>query len=329
MVEVAERSVLPKYGGMEYETIAANGSLCGVSDLKAIAEASQWINRYVLDSISTGVTIAFAMECFENGILTKNDADGIDLTWGNADALIQMIHKIARREGIGDLLADGVKVAAARLGHGAESYALHVKGQELAMHDPRGKVGLGIAYAVSPTGADHMQAPHDPYYETWSMADHEFTCLGLLEPVDRMDIGPKKVRAFYYMQTVFWLFNSIGMCDLVGVPIGMLKLEKLQDFINAVTGWNMSIFEMMKVGERANTMARIFNIRVGFTAAEDNLPDRMFEPIRNGRSAGKTLKRDEMAKALELYYAMCGWDRQGVPTPAKLAELDLSWTLDE
>jgi len=174
-----------------------------------------------------------------------------------------------------------------------------------------------------------MQARHDAFYETWATPNHEFTCLGLLEPVNRLDIGPYKVKAFYYMQTVFWLFNSIGMCDLVGVPIGMLRLEKLQDFINAVTGWNMSIFEMMKVGERANTMARIFNTREGFTTADDILPSRLYEPIRNGASTGKALNRGDMAKALELYYAMCGWDRQGVPTPAKLAELDLSWTLDE
>lgn len=323
-VEVPERGVTPRYGGMEYETIAANGSLCGVGDLEAIAEASQWVNRYVMDSISTGVTIAFAMECYEHGILTRDEADGIELTWGSADAVIQMIHKIARREGIGDLLADGVKRAAARLGRGAERFALHVKGQEVPMHEPRGKRGLAIAYAVSPTGADHMEAPHDPFYESFGNFYHEFSHLGLLEPLDRMDLGPQKVRAFFYTQTVWSLYNCVGMCDFVGIPIGSLALDRLRDYVNAATGWDMSLFELMKVGERANTMARIFNLREGFTAADDVLPTRLFEPLQNGALKGEAIDRDQFNRALRLYYQMAGWDEHGVPTPAKLAELGLT-----
>jgi aldehyde:ferredoxin oxidoreductase len=326
-VEVPERRVTPRYGGMEYETIAANGSLCGVGDLEAIAEASQWLNRYVLDSISTGATIAFAMECYEEGIITLDDTDGIELTWGNADAVIQMIHKIAHREGIGDLLAEGVKRAAARLGRGAERFALHVKGQEFPLHEPRGKQGVAIAYAVSPTGADHMEAPHDPTYERFGNFGHEFSQLGLLEPLDSLDLGPEKVRAFYYTQTVWSLYNCIGMCDLVGVPVGALTLDRLRDFVNAATGWDMSLFELMKVGERANTMARLFNLREGFAASDDTLPQRMFEPLQNGRLAGQAIDRDEFAQALQFYYQMVGWDKEGVPTTAKLHELGLGWAV--
>ncbi len=328
-VEVPSRGVIPKYGGMEYETIAATGSLCMVGDLEAIAEASQWINRYVLDSISTGAVIAFAMECYEHGILTKEDTDGIELVWGNADAVIQMIHKIARREGIGNLLADGVKRAAAALGRGAEQFALHVKGQEVPMHDPRGKVGLSLAYALSPTGADHMEAPHDPFYESWGNYYHEFSHLGLLEPVDRMDFGPAKVRAFYYMQTLWNLYNCVGMCDFVGTPMGALLLERLRDFINAATGWDMSTFELMKVGERANTMARLFNVREGFTAKDDTLPDRLFQPLENGPLQGVGLDREAFERARQLYYQMAGWDEEGKPLPGKLAELGLEWALEK
>jgi aldehyde:ferredoxin oxidoreductase len=324
-VEIPERDVLPKYGGPEYETIAANGSLCGVGDLNVIAEASQWINRYVLDSISTGATVAFAMECYEKGILTRRDTDGIDLTWGNSDALIQMIHKIAHREGIGDLLADGVKRAAARLGRGAEQFALHVKGQELPMHEPRGKYGVALAYAISPTGADHKEAPHDPGYEGFGNFEHEFSQLGLLEPVDRMDFGPQKVRAFFYTQMVWSLYNCVGMCTFVGVPTGALALNRLRDYVNAATGWDMSLFEMLKVGERANMMARLFNQREGFTAADDTLPARLFEPLRNGPLAGRALNREEFKRALQLYYQMVGWDDRGVPTAGRLAELGLNW----
>ena len=323
-VEVPERGVSAKYGGMEYEIIGALGSLCGVGDLEAIAEASQWVNRYVMDGISTGVAIAFAMECYEHGILTHEDTDGIELVWGNGDAVIQMVHKIARREGLGDLLADGVKRAAARLGRGSERFALHVKGQELPMHEPRGKVSVGLGYAVSPTGADHMEAPHDPDFEGIGSFHNYFGPLGLVEPVDRMDFGPQKVRAFLYTQSAWSLYNSVGLCDFVGIPIGDLKLEGLRDFVNAATGWNMSLFEMVKVGERANTMARLFNVREGFTAADDTLPSRLFEPLQNGALAGVALDRDAFDRALQFYYQMAGWDEHGVPTPAKLAELGLA-----
>ena len=326
-VEVPERDVTPKFGGMEYETIAANGSLCGVGDLAAIAEASQIINQYVLDSISVGVSIAFAMECFENGILTLDDTDGIDLTWGNDDAVIQMIHKIARREGLGDLLAEGVKVAADKLGRGSEKFALHVKGQELPMHEPRGKRSLALAYSISPTGADHMEAPHDPFFESFGDGPHEFSQLGLHDSVDRLDLGAEKVRTYSYMRMVWDLYNCVGMCDFVGTPIGSLALEKLRDYVNATTGWDMSVFELMKVGERSHTMSRIFNNREGFTPADDTLPDRMFEPLQSGALEGKSIDQAEFEQARQVYYQMAGWDAQGVPTAGKLAELGLTWAV--
>ncbi len=323
-VAVAERGVSPRYGGMEYEVIGALGSLCGVGDLAAIAEASQWVNRYVMDGISTGVSIAFAMECYENGLLMPDDVDGVDLRWGNADAVIQMIHKIARREGFGAVLAEGTQRAAAVIGRGAEKYAMHVKGQELPMHEPRGKVSVGLGYAISPTGADHLEAEHDPVYESFGLEDTTgLGVLGLIEPLDRLDFGPAKVRAFFYSQMVWNLYNSVGMCDFVSIPIGKLKLERLRDYVNAATGWDMSLFELLKVGERANTMARLFNLREGLTAADDALPDRLFEPLQNGALQGRGLDRAEFARALKLYYGMVGWDADGMPTPALLAELGL------
>lgn len=324
-VEVPERGVSAKYGGMEYEIIGALGSLCGVGDMAAVAEGSQWVNRYVMDGISTGVSIAFAMECYEAGILTKADTDGIELTWGNADAMIAMIHKIGKREGLGDILADGVMRAAERIGKGSEQFALHVKGQELPMHEPRGKVGVGLAYAVSPTGADHMEAPHDPDFEGFGVLDNGMSEIGLIEPVDRLDLGPRKVHAFFYAQTVWSLYNSVGMCDFVGMPIGALKLHALVNYVNAATGWDMSLWEMMKVGERANTLSRLYNLREGFSAADDNLPQRMFEPLQNGKLEGVAIDEEEFAEAMTLYYQMAGWGDNGVPTNAKLAELGLMW----
>jgi aldehyde:ferredoxin oxidoreductase len=323
-IEIPDRGVECKYGGMEYETIAAIGSLCGVGDLNAVAEASQWLNRYVLDSMSTGVVIAFAMECFENGIITQADTDGIRLNWGNSDGMIQMIHKIARREGIGNILAEGVKRAANQLGHGAEKYAMHVKGQELPLHEPRGKVGVGLQYAISSTGAEHMEAIHDPDMELFGLHPHKLRELGLLEPVDRMDLSAKKIHAFTVAQRVRGLDCSVGMCDFIAVPMGILKVSKMREYINAATGWDLSDFELMRVGERAKTLARLFNIREGFTTADDTLPRRMFEPLGNGKLKGHMIDQGEFEKAIKLYYQAMGWDEDGIPTAGKLAELGIS-----
>ncbi len=155
-VEVPERGVIPKYGGMEYEIIGALGSVCGVGDMGAVAEASQWVNRYVMDGISAGMSIAFAMECYENGLITKDDTDGVELTWGNGDAVIEMIHKIGRREGFGDVLADGA-MRRQKIGKGSERFAIHVKGQEFPMHElarqAQSDAGLlGLAHRRRPHG---------------------------------------------------------------------------------------------------------------------------------------------------------------------------------
>jgi aldehyde:ferredoxin oxidoreductase len=323
-VAVPELGVTPKFGGPEYESLAASGSLCGVSDLKKLALVNQLLAQYVLDSISTGVVIAFAMECYEHGIITAADTDGIELTWGNADAVVEMVHRIGKREGIGRVLGDGVKRAAAALGKGAERFALHVKGQELPMHEPRGKKSLALAYALSPTGADHMEAPHDPLFEGFHPQGHPLGPLGLIEPVKMLDFGPRKVRAFYLTQQVWSLYNSVGMCDFVGTPLNQLELDKLVGYVNSVTGWNMSLYEVLKVGERANTLMRLFNCREGFTPEDDVLPARMHEGIGNGALKGERIDPADFRTARRLYYEMAGWDGEtGQPTGARLAELDI------
>jgi aldehyde:ferredoxin oxidoreductase len=324
-VEVKELGVTPKYGGPEYETLAATGSLCGINDLNALALINQLYAQYVLDSISAGAVIAFAMECYEHGIIDKTTTGGLDLTWGNADDTIKLIHQIGRREGFGKLLGEGVKRAAQQLGKGAERFALHVKGQELPMHDPRGKKGLSLAYALSPTGADHMEAPHDPLYAGFHPQGHSLGVLGLIEPLDPLDLDSKKVRAFFETQKVWSFYNSVGMCDFVGAPLNVLELTPLIDYVNGVTGWNLSLYEAMKIGERANTLARVFNNREGFSLADDVLPDRLHEGIGNGALKGSKVDRDQFAAARRTYYEMAGWDPEtGKPTPTKLAELSLT-----
>jgi len=198
VVEIGEPwNVDPLYGGPEYETIGAFGSNCGVDDLKAVCKANELCNKYSIDTISTGVSISFAMECYENGILSDKDTNGIKLNFGNAEAIVQLVEMIAKREGLGDILAEGVKRAAERIKNGADKFAMHVKGQEIPMHEPRLKQGLGVGYAVSPTGAEHMANMHDTSIAS-ERAIVVHSAIGILEPLEIDDLGIKKVRALVY-----------------------------------------------------------------------------------------------------------------------------------
>ncbi len=326
-VEVPELEVTPKYGGPEYETIGASGSACGIGDIKAIAKFNQLCGEYVLDTISAGMTIAFAMECFERGILTKTDTDGMDLRFGNADALLQLVVKMARREGFGDVLADGVKRAAQRIGRGAERYALHVKGQEIPLHEPRGKQGLSLAYATSPGGADHMRAPHDPAFEgLHPSGGHALEPLGLCDPMPRLELSPRKVRAYYYAQHWWNLGHSLGICNLAAAPIDILGVTPVVNLTRALTGWDTSLWELFKVVERGAALARVFNCREGFTPKDDLLPARLHEAFTDGPLKGVRIDPEAFARALRLYHQMEGWDPDtGWPTFAKLAELGIEW----
>ena len=331
-VEVVEGpyATTPLYGGPEYETLGSLGSLLCIDDLAAIAKGNELCNRYTLDTISAGVAIGFAMECYENGILTKADTEGVEFRFGNADAMIKGLEWIAfRKNRLGDLLAEGVKIAAEKIGKGSGKYALHVKGQELPMHDPRGKTGQGLSFALSPTGADHVEAPHDTPFAAPGPMLGRIAPLGLLEAVPTRDLGPKKVRNYTYLQFVWSLYNSLGVCNFVAGPVWALPLNKLVDVVSAITGWETSLWELLKAGERTVTMARVFNLREGFGRKDDTLPDRLFEPLESGPLQGKGIDRKEFQEALTMYYEAMGWDpKDGVPTAGKLAELNLYW-LDE
>ncbi|MCX5909473.1 MAG: aldehyde ferredoxin oxidoreductase, partial [Deltaproteobacteria bacterium] len=331
-VEVASGpyATTPEYGGPEYETLGSLGSLLLISDLAAIAKGNELCNRYTLDTISTGVAIGFAMECYEKGILTKDDTYGVDFRFGNAEAMVQAIDWIAfRKEGLGNLLADGVKIAAEKIGKGAEKFALHVKGQELPMHDPRGKIGQGMSFALSPTGADHVEAPHDtPFAQAGPMMGR-ISPLGLLEPVPARDVTPQKVRNYVYLHFIWSLYNSLGICNFTAPPVWGVPFYQFVEGIKAITGWDTSLWELLKVGERTVNMARVFNIREGFGRKDDTLPDRLFEPLESGSLKGQGIDRKAFEEAITLYYEAMGWDpKEGVPTRGKLAELNISWVDD-
>ncbi len=318
----------PEYGGPEYETLGSLGSLCGVNDLAAISHGNEICNRWGLDTISTGVCIAFAMECTERGILSREDTDGIDLRFGNADGMITMIRKIAFRQGFGDLLASGVKRASEVIGKESEPYALHVKGQEVAVHEPRGKFGVGLSFALSPTGADHIEIPHDTSFTADNALLESIKPLGEIEPLPATELGPKKVCQFAHTQQICSLYNSLGICNFAAVPWSAYTLAMITDLVEAVTGWNTSLFELLELGERAITMARMFNVREGISPGEDDLPDRFFEPLHKGESDEKRLDRNAFGENLRLYYEAMGWDPQtAVPTDGRLAYLRLEWLI--
>ncbi|MFX0023222.1 MAG: aldehyde ferredoxin oxidoreductase family protein [Candidatus Hermodarchaeota archaeon] len=312
-------SVDPIYGGPEYESIAAFGSNCGVDDLKAVCKANELCNKYSIDTISAGVSIGFAMECYENGIISEKDTSGLKLTFGNAEAMVKMVEMIGKREGFGDILAEGVKRASEKLGNGADKFAMHVKGQEIPMHEPRLKQGLGVGYTISPTGAEHMANLHDTSIAT-ERSLVSYGALGILEPLELDDLGDKKVRALVYYSNWRNLYNALLICyflpwDYVDVP----------EILTAVTGWYSSTWELMKVGERITTMARVFNIREGLTKEDDWLPERFFQPHTSGALSKTSVKPNKLKSAIKSYYKMMGWDEEGNPTMSKLAELELEW----
>jgi aldehyde:ferredoxin oxidoreductase len=327
MVKVTDPyTVDPAYGGPEYETLAAVGSNCGIHDLGAVARAHALCQAYSLDSISAGLTVSFAMECFENGLLTLQDTEGIVLRFGSAEAMLALLEKIAHREGIGELLAEGTRIAAQRIGRGAERYAIHVKGVEMGMHEPRLKQGLGLTYAINPHGADHGSGIHDTGFEQDGPGLQAARILGLLEPMPLDDLGPAKVRAALYLQLWRNVLDSVGLC--LFMPYDH---SQALEIVRAVTGWNTSLWELMKAGERIATLARVYNLREGLTAADDRLPERFFSPPTAGplREGGVSINPLALEDAKRLYYQMMGWDAEtGTPHRWKLEELDIGWAAE-
>jgi aldehyde:ferredoxin oxidoreductase len=308
----------PLYGGPEYEALASLGSNCGIDNLEAIAKGNELCNAYGLDTISTGATIAFAMECFEQGIISEKETGGLNLRFGQAEAMVQMVELIARKQGIGQVLAEGTARAAATFGRGAAEFAMQIKGQEVPMHEPRFKQGMGLGYAISPTGADHCHNIHDSVYVRSIPA--ALKTLGIYDPLPAQELSPAKVRLVHY--GVLWqhVLNCVGFCQFVPLDPGPMT-----ELIANITGWNISLWELMKAGERSVTMPRAFNVREGLGKANDHLPRRFFTAFTSGPLKGVAVNQKELAQATEAYYGMMGWDKEGVPTLAKLQELGIEW----
>ena len=319
--------VEPRYGGPEYETMAAFGSTLLNPNLESVAMANQLCNMYSIDTISTGMSIAYVMEAYDRGLVTKEDLDGIDLTWGNSEAIIQMIHKIAKREGVGDKIAEGTQRMAeqwlaGRTGTKGEEpldFILTCKGMEFPMHTPRGKKGLGLTYATSPRGADHCDGPHDDSYMEYGYLPD----LGVGGAKhDRYEtVG--KARVVKVGQDYWAGVNSLIYCLFVVEDIGPIKVPEEAAMLSAVTGQCYESDDIRKIGERSWNLARLFNLRLGRDRKWDTLPRRMSESMKFGPSMGQTLSPEELAPMLDDYYVQRGWDENGVPTDERLDDLGI------
>jgi aldehyde:ferredoxin oxidoreductase len=323
-------AVSPTYGGPEYEAVAGFGSDCGVDDLRAIAKANELCNIYTLDTISTSATIAFAMECFEHGLLTSAQTQGLELRFGAADAMLEVVHLIAQRRGIGDLLAEGSRRAAAVIGGEAPLLAIHVKGQELSMHDPRGKVGVGIGFAVSEIGADHLVSYHDTLLSNpGSVSFQGAAPLGITQALPPRDLSELKVEYYRILENWSSFHKTSGFCYFGPAPRSFIQAEDVVAAIDAATGYGWGIAEMLAVGERATNLARVFNVREGFSAADDTLPDRLFAPLTAGALTGVAIEREAFTAALQQLYRLKGWDPvTTAPSRERLRELEIEWAAD-
>jgi aldehyde:ferredoxin oxidoreductase len=320
-----------EYGGPEYEAVAGFGSNCGVDDLQAIAKANELCNRFVMDTISTSATIAFAMECFERGLIGPKETGGLDLRFGNIEAMLQAVEQIANRQGFGNLLADGSLRAAQTIGGNALDYAIQVKGQELAMHDPRGKAMVGLGYAVSENGADHLVSIHDTLLQNPdSVGFKSAQALGIQHALPAKLLNDEKAATYYICENWVSLEKVLGLCYFGPAPRSFMQVVDVVALVRAATGWDVDLAELLRVGERATNMTRVFNTREGFSRSDDRLPARLFHPLEGGVLTGVSLSKFDFEQALTELYRLKGWDpASGAPTPEKLQSLELGYLVQE
>jgi aldehyde:ferredoxin oxidoreductase len=284
--------------GPEYETTAFLGSGCGIADAKTVAEANWLCDDFGLDTISTGVVCSFAMEAHEKGLL--GGADGLDLRFGNGEALLALIGRIGRRQGLGDVLAEGTRRAAERVGQGSSAFAIQTAGMELSGVNVKGSLSMGLAL-VTGDFASHTR--------TWTATDEMYGNLTIEELPEHIKHGQDNVN----------VRNSLVVCDFM--PLGVARLAPV---LNAATGMNVTENELWKAGERMQNLARMFNLRNGRSPKDDTLPARFFdEPMTAGLHAGKTLTREYFGDLLARCHRARGWTPDGIPTDAKLGELGL------
>lgn len=305
--------------GVEYETTAMVGANCGIADLETVAYINMLCDRLGLDTISTGNVVGWTMEAYEKGILTVQETGGLELKFGNSEAAIALIERIARREGLGDVLADGVRIASKRIMKGSEQFAMEVKGLELPGWGIRGSPGMGLAYATADRGGCHQRA----WPIAYEVKKAKTPDGKLLDRYSGEGIG----FAVKYDQDMTAFLYSLVACDFATGAVGFERYLKM---LNASTGWTFDMTEALKAGERIWNLIKAFNVREGFTS-RDSLPERVFaEPLPSGVAKGRRLSTKEFGRMLDDYYALRGWNKEsGIPKREKLEQLGLGDVAEE
>ncbi len=304
----------PRGEGVEYETMAGFFGNVLNDHMEAGILANALCNRYGLDTISTSSTIAFAMEAYEKGLITEEDTGGMALTFGDPDVVLELIRQIAHREGIGDLLAEGSRAAAQKLGRGAEDFAVHAKGLEVAYHDPRGFVSMAVNYATANRGGCHLEA-----LSYWNGYGLTLPDLGYGEVKPRLESTPEQAKMAYDWQNYMSVYNPLGLCKFIAK--GKVGPERATEIVNNAMGWTWQPDDLIRMGEKLFQLKRLINNRLGITAKDDTLPKRLLQDPRPDGSAGGNLP--DLDLMLPVYYELRGWDEQGRPTPERLRALGL------
>lgn len=301
--------------GPEFETIYSLGGQTGVDNLDAVIAADRLCDELGLDTISAGVTIGFAMELFERGIITKEETGGVELKFGNDEAMMELIHNMAYRRGFGEVLADGVKAAAAKIGRGAHRYAMHIKGLELPAYDVRGAKAHGLNYATAYTGADHNRG----------YAFQEIFGIPVPEAVERLAVEGKGRLTKWNQDVRCATCDCATMCAFIlDTALPDIATQNTASLLKSLTGLDFHAAEVEAVGERVNNLARVFNILSGFGREDDTFPERILsEPLKEGNSKGQLISKKDLDKMLNEYYEARGWTSDGVPTEEKLISLGL------
>jgi aldehyde:ferredoxin oxidoreductase len=317
--------------GPEYESMSALGAGCGVADTEAVIVANSLCNKLGMDTISAGGVVQWAMESYERGVIDRSQAGGLDLSWGNAQALIELLKRIAVRQGIGDILAEGVKGAAEELGKDSYQWAVQVKGLEQSRVDTRAAKGYALAFAVNPRGADHLFAqPIAEFAESRQAVELITRITGDARYASPL-VVEKRAEIVRWHEDVYAAVDSLGLCLFAVLNTYAISVQEMAELLAHLTGVELSADEMRLAGRRIVTLERCFNAREGTTREDDVLPYRLMnEPIAEGPFAGQANSRQELEVMKDEYYRLHGWDPvTGNPTPELLREIGLEELLEK
>ena len=312
------------FGLIELESLSSSVYNLLINSPEAALKIWDIICDYGLDGTSLGITLGFAIECYENGLITSQDTGGIDLKWGDSRSIIELIYSIIQRKNSGKILADGVKLASEKI-TGSEDFAMHIKGMEIPSHEPRAKQMLGLGYAVSPIGPYYTVVEHDTDFdfEANQLFMDKVAPLSVYDRISAESLSNSKVRMFYLLQPAFSMMDALCSCIFAFSPVRFFNFSHLVEMVDAATGWESSLFELWKLGEKRINMYKLFALREGITSSDDILPERFFKPIENGPKKGLSMNKKEFIEARDLYYKIAGFNEDGIPTNSKLLELDL------